>query len=144
MKKLAVICLVVCMIVSCAYAEELSFKDKTIDELLILKQSIEDEIQNRLALNGEKEAAPGYYRVGLDLPKGVYEICAINSQYARIFVFENEQKLTEWATESVSSYKLYEYISSGTKTYRVPLDENNVLYLDSGATYTIKAVEPIF
>lgn len=73
MKKTLFLVMILCLLFSCSFAEDIDLTDLSFDELQVLQQRIEAEIVTRPEWKGV-EVPIGCWRIGVDIPSGSYGI----------------------------------------------------------------------
>jgi hypothetical protein len=134
MKKILSLMLVMMIIPSIAYGQEIKYSDMTIEELIFLRNEIDNKIIARLSQG--VSFAIGVYEVGIDIESGEYIFTLI------------EPDLDHRYTSYIAIYPSYDYFIEGTNavieyynlTEKQPihfrLKEGQVLHIGYG-TYAI-------
>lgn len=125
MKKLIVLLLFVVCLVTNAYALEIDLSGYTIDDLIELNKTINEEIENRIPQDWSV-IGPGRYVVGTDIAPGTYELYDINvtSSHGGIGVYESIQDQKDKKQSSVV------YLWEGNQTTILILDEGMVIVVE--------------
>lgn len=87
MKKLFTLVLILCLVLPCAFAENV--KELTDDELIELNKAVQAEMIER-GLWGANILPAGVYRVGKPLPEGSYEcIMRVTKDYGFVWIYKS-------------------------------------------------------
>ena len=104
MKRFALLTILVLSICLVGYAEELDLASMTTDDLIELRNQINNEIDARVETKDGLSLFEGYYTVGIDIAAGAYEIKdwtePDDSQYREawvVYVYPSQEKLDEYA-----------------------------------------------
>ena len=90
MKKFLVCLMVLSMVWTVSFAEEIDLTAMSMDELYILRQRIDSEIHSRYQVS-EGVLYPGIYVVGKDIKPGFYLIECVEVTDAELLTHENPQ-----------------------------------------------------
>lgn len=136
MKKLICIILSVVFIfgmVDSAFAADVDMSSMSIEDLVSLRDSLNEEIYSRSGGTMDDMIYAGTYVAGKDIKAGIYTITNTRDSYLTIYVFE-----------SMDAYNAYEQDSSKTEgrlshgecnmgnTLNVNLDDGNVMCIRRG------------
>ena len=133
MKKIVsiLICIISCFFsFSSVIAEEFQLSDYSLQELLGLKNKIEQEIANRMNTENYAQIVTGYYEIGNDLPEGNYILTLVGSTNGGIAVFENlEDCMSFLKTYNTDLTKYSITAIQPTEQTHVKLEKNEVIFL---------------
>lgn len=129
MKKVLMLVVVLALFVSPALSEAIDFTSMSLDELLVMRQSIEDEIYSRLQ-EGSGTIWVGAYHVGKDIKAGSYVLSGIENTII-VHVYESEEDFANHKTST------NDFVS--TTGYYLSVKEGMVIEVLIGNGYIVPA-----
>lgn len=107
----------------------------SLDELLEVRNRIEERIQEQQTIDGEFEILPGNYEIGTEIPEGSYIIKAIK-------IFGEEPYIT--VRNMKNKLVVFERFYSSNQKIKIDLADGSKMYLSPSCEYTIKKADPLF
>lgn len=134
MKKFGIaIAVLMCFVLSTCFAEGLDLESMTLDQLVDLRNEIQEAIDSR-AHGESKQVYSGYYTAGSDIPVGSYQVtyeCESEEEalYVTFISYASMDDYLAHHNDGERTYISYEMVTE-ERPGHVTLDEGMILYIN--------------
>ena len=145
MKKFVIIvmCFVLLGSSIAALAEEFSVDGYTLDELLVIQQTVDDEINKRLNQQGGEPFFSGTYIVGQDIKPGSYQLTYVkktNNSYVNVLVMNDMESYQKALANDNFEGMISKASFQEGESMAINLAEGNILIIRDVGEFTIQAI----
>jgi len=127
--------LLMLFLIPAALAEGVDLTPMSLDDLLKLRQSVESEINARLA-SDVSVIFDGAYQVGKDIKEGSYLITYMSlekNSYLNVFIFANEDDYSRFHNNNESTSIFYEMLGEPGDNVFVTLETGTILEIQGNS-----------